>query len=317
MHLQTNLKRGFTLIELLVVIAIIAILAAIIFPVFASARERAQVITCTSNLKQFGLAMLQYEQDNDDNMMPATVDAWCIGPGVSQAMGVAQRGPHIFLQPYVQTDAVFRCPDESAIGTTAKVQPGYDKSGASFGGVPAAGFPGFAKMKFCNAYGHSYKFTKENLSQIPILPITSSTSKQNCWGGIQQAVGDKLTSITPNGGVDAAGHPTFTVGSTTSGLTPPCPMPLSYFSQPTVTTLMHDQNAPMDGLPPAGQAYWHPGGDNFAFVDGHVHFETHVDKPTPASNPYQADRFCDGPTGGPPIGTTTPCNVKGLVRISP
>jgi prepilin-type N-terminal cleavage/methylation domain-containing protein/prepilin-type processing-associated H-X9-DG protein len=61
-----NMKKGFTLIELLVVIAIIAILAAILFPVFAQAREKARAITCTSNEKQMGLAIIQYLQDNDE-----------------------------------------------------------------------------------------------------------------------------------------------------------------------------------------------------------------------------------------------------------
>src|SRR5580658_7599742 len=59
-------KIGFTLIELLVVIAIIAILAAILFPVFAQARERARAITCVSNEKQMGVAILMYLQDNDE-----------------------------------------------------------------------------------------------------------------------------------------------------------------------------------------------------------------------------------------------------------
>src|SRR5262245_11847086 len=61
-----NRRGGFTLIELLVVIAIIAILAAILFPVFAQAREKARQTTCTSNLKQMGNAMLMYVQDYDE-----------------------------------------------------------------------------------------------------------------------------------------------------------------------------------------------------------------------------------------------------------
>ncbi len=59
-------RRGFTLIELLVVIAIIALLAAILFPVFAKAREKARQISCASNMRQIGLALLQYIQDNDE-----------------------------------------------------------------------------------------------------------------------------------------------------------------------------------------------------------------------------------------------------------
>src|SRR5687767_12986157 len=63
-------KRAFTLIELLVVIAIIAILAAILFPVFARARENARKTSCQSNLKQIGLAIAQYAQDYDERLPP-------------------------------------------------------------------------------------------------------------------------------------------------------------------------------------------------------------------------------------------------------
>src|SRR5256885_5331095 len=63
-------SRAFTLIELLVVIAIIAILAAILFPVFAQAREAARKTTCLSNLKQLGIGMQMYASDNDDQAVP-------------------------------------------------------------------------------------------------------------------------------------------------------------------------------------------------------------------------------------------------------
>ncbi|MEN6404264.1 MAG: prepilin-type N-terminal cleavage/methylation domain-containing protein, partial [Armatimonadia bacterium] len=62
------MKRGFTLIELLVVIAIIAILAAILFPVFAKAREKARQTSCLNNCKQLGTAIVQYCQDYDERM---------------------------------------------------------------------------------------------------------------------------------------------------------------------------------------------------------------------------------------------------------
>ena len=67
-------RKGFTLIELLVVIAIIAILAAILFPVFARAREKARTASCQSNLKQIGIAAMMYAQDYDENVVPAIYD---------------------------------------------------------------------------------------------------------------------------------------------------------------------------------------------------------------------------------------------------
>src|SRR5690242_8199702 len=79
--MKTRNAKGFTLIELLVVIAIIAILAAILFPVFAQARERARAISCVSNLRQLGLAAVMYAQDYDETYP----GMWQWSPGAIRA----------------------------------------------------------------------------------------------------------------------------------------------------------------------------------------------------------------------------------------
>ncbi|MBM3775539.1 MAG: prepilin-type N-terminal cleavage/methylation domain-containing protein, partial [Acidobacteria bacterium] len=83
-------RPGFTLIELLVVIAIIAILAAILFPVFAQARETARKTTCQSNLKQFMNGILMYAQDYDEGMPLAVNGRNQIGPRIALANNVPQ-----------------------------------------------------------------------------------------------------------------------------------------------------------------------------------------------------------------------------------
>lgn len=103
---RTRSTAGFTLIELLIVIAIIAILAAILFPVFARARENARRASCQSNLKQIGLGLAQYAIDFDNRLPGDNVQ--------TQATTVRNRSWPSIIFPYIKTDAVFVCPSSKA-----------------------------------------------------------------------------------------------------------------------------------------------------------------------------------------------------------
>src|SRR5215218_8331777 len=102
---RDSVKRGFTLIELLVVIAIIAILAAILFPVFARARENARKTSCMNNCKQMGIAFLQYAQDYDE-MLPCGYSA-----------GPPARDWSNDVTPYLKSTQVQQCPSTKRAGS--------------------------------------------------------------------------------------------------------------------------------------------------------------------------------------------------------
>ena len=116
-------RKGFTLIELLVVIAIIAILAAILFPAFARARENARRASCQSNLKQIALGVFQYTQDYDERF---PMRYW--GPGAAYYT----TGWAAAVQPYVKSTQLFQCPSEptapSAFTSDYAIDYGYNAS---------------------------------------------------------------------------------------------------------------------------------------------------------------------------------------------
>jgi prepilin-type N-terminal cleavage/methylation domain-containing protein/prepilin-type processing-associated H-X9-DG protein len=145
-------SHGFTLIELLVVIAIIAILAAILFPIFAQAREKARAISCLSNAKQMALATMMYVQDYDETLYPYRGEQpgnyqynpfWQnpnVGTGSCAGSSASWRQFwDILLQPYIKTYDLFRCPSNpggiNGASTWAAVQPDGEATGnCSYGG---------------------------------------------------------------------------------------------------------------------------------------------------------------------------------------
>ncbi|HCU34131.1 MAG TPA: hypothetical protein DGT21_01425 [Armatimonadetes bacterium] len=117
-------RTGFTLIELLVVIAIIAILAAILFPVFARAREKARQSNCLSNQKQIGLAIVMYNQDYDERVVPWRT-AVPVGTPGAEADGEAGGGYarlywYRLVEPYVKSSQVFICPSSEPFASTCR-----------------------------------------------------------------------------------------------------------------------------------------------------------------------------------------------------
>ncbi len=142
-HVTPSTRRGFTLIELLVVIAIIAILAAILFPVFAQARAKARQATCVSNQKQLNLGALQYVQDYDETLPLCEY----LAPGGTTWSGASVTTPSsVFgstptrdcywsnsINPYLKNYQIYRCPSaaksrDDVFGVTLAQAQGYGYS---------------------------------------------------------------------------------------------------------------------------------------------------------------------------------------------
>jgi len=158
--------KGFTLIELLVVIAIISILSAILFPVFARARENARRASCMSNLKQIGLGMIMYVQDYDERYplnawIPSVPQSDNSMPGAKFTISLPSATPACtggkcvswmdLIYPYVKSVQVFQCP-------SAQVGEGY---------------PGYGYSSGLSQY-HSYQYDFSRYGKIGRIPVTLS-----------------------------------------------------------------------------------------------------------------------------------------------
>ena len=153
-------RNGFTLIELLVVIAIIAILAAILFPVFAKAREKARQSSCLSNVKQLNLGILQYAQDYDERM---PIEAGWIAPSVFLA---GPEWPNYWweqVMPYLKNSQILACPSSSV----KSVNSG----------------PGPADTRYTINYAYNIKASMQSLGtcQYPAETGLNLDSTNNYW----------------------------------------------------------------------------------------------------------------------------------------
>ena len=183
-------RKGFTLIELLVVIAIIAILAAILFPVFARAREKARQTSCLNNVKQMALAVHMYVQDYDDTLlfagmyMPESVprpwsgssSTYCYWPDL--------------LYPYVKNKQVFYCPsDDQWIGYGWNVYIGY------IGNHPTRFTETYTGMKLARI-----AYPAETVCIADHHKVPPATSIQRIWGSL--APNPDYQACLHNGGLN-------------------------------------------------------------------------------------------------------------------
>ena len=268
-------KRGFTLIELLVVIAIIAILAAILFPVFQKVRENARRASCESNAKQFMLGILQYDQDYDEAMPIGYAVPNSIGPVLSTIVGLPQAGVPAEIMPYIKSTEVFHCPDDSG-----GMQANGDTSGGAgtpFAAITAAQENGYT---YAQIIGTSYKFTHQNFSNpyvkasagagVTGYQIEGTLSKASDYDFY--ARGETMTAADiASGNFDQGNTNADAKVSTVTGCL--STVILNDFARPSETRVYADFPKVFTDKPiKAGGVPFHPLGTTIAYADGHVKF---------------------------------------------
>ena len=239
-------KSGFTLIELLVVIAIIAILAAILFPVFATAREKARQTSCSSNLKQLGLAFVQYVQDYDET--------WPQGLG---GYGIGWAGQ---IYPYAKSKGVFQCPDDS------NQQNSLTACASCTHATPVS-------------YGYNRNLASPNSTTVPAINSNITSVSRTV---VLFELWDQLVDLTDSVGTGeiesatAVGLPS-PFGYQATASSPPGNDGISYyayyatgiFTNPGVPLTVATTATPTQGQASAAVGV-HSMGSNFLFADGHV-----------------------------------------------
>ncbi|MDR3709457.1 MAG: DUF1559 domain-containing protein [Capsulimonadaceae bacterium] len=299
MNRSKSLRIGFTLIELLVVIAIIAILAAILFPVFATAREKARQTSCASNLKQIGLAMVQYAQDFDET--PPN--------GLSNTYSVNGWAGQIF--PYVKAKGAYVCPDDQTPGASCSYL--YNSNTQNEGATAKVPLPAFPLSQYTSP-----------AKTVLLAEITGSggydVSDQNASDSISDRYcpsGQCGYSPSGRGGSNAANNtydpfsPNSIAGKNVAcGVAPNCAAGF---------TLKYVTGYPSNVDPEASVIYSNPsgihsGGANYMLADGHVKWfmGSQVSDGQNNGNPPVYPGICGGVDSGQwAVAASTACSQPG------
>jgi len=187
--------RGFTLIELLVVIAIIAILAAILFPVFARARAKARQTSCLSNMKQLGLSIMMYAQDNDEQnpagvMTTTGVDPYTNVPHPNDKPSDGFYPWNAVVYPYMKNADILYCPEEKRTCTD-------DDCGKTR--------RGYAMTKYTSFVGSSSVQATTDIGAYPAPSSTVLLSEKGLFGPDHNADAS-VENLWMAGGPDDAAH---------------------------------------------------------------------------------------------------------------
>ena len=265
-------KRGFTLIELLVVIAIIAILAAILFPVFQKVRENARRTACLSNLKQIGLGVTQYDQDFDEKGPNGQ------SPGFGNGTGYA-----LEIMPYIKSSGVFKCPDDTGgVQAVTPVSYGLNSNAvvpnSSFGPVNSQ-----ALAQFNSPAKTVLLFETANVAYVDLSDTNQASFRSDLNGNSPAGNGSGASNDLQG---KNAGSPNPPVQYATGWLTN---------SIPSLTGT--DTNTAF-----TAKIGRHSDGSNFLMADNHAKFL----RPSAVSAGHEdpSQGYCGGGYGSPTAGST-------------
>ncbi|MDX1931167.1 MAG: DUF1559 domain-containing protein [Capsulimonadales bacterium] len=270
--MSSGSTAGFTLIELLVVIAIIAILAAILFPVFAQAREKARSTTCLSNIKQITLGHIMYQQDWDETVPfnrecsnPAN-----LMPGVQPCRtGQALRGWIDLVNPYVKNYGIFKCPSDPLQPVPLRAgtldQNGQPAIAGHVWGDPANGFTQGGEWRSSYARNNNFANNGTTTTTLAAVQFPSTTlliveAAANSGGGAngnERGHGSVYSIVRPeNIDADPAACQTHNPAISTQN-------DRSNFFKTLLARQQQNERAQISSTR-------HSGGANYGFVDGHA-----------------------------------------------